>query len=179
MPLDLQVVRAPAELDQRSGDDVDEAPGELAKRCRVAFTAQLAGDARGDFGYAPEAADGVVAGGDLRPAQVEHVELMFAAGASRFHVHPLEQVGIALGVEDDHHLLAGSVDVLGDVHLGQARLADPRGAQHQGVPDALAQRQAGFLFLRLDAMQQWRATHRWQRAYRVEWAVPGGQARHQ
>ncbi|MNJ63798.1 hypothetical protein D3C77_597220 [compost metagenome] len=80
---------------------------------------------------------------------------MLATGALRFHVHALEQIGIALGVEDDHHLLARAVDVLGDVHLGQACLADPRGPQHQGMADALAQRQAGFLFLRLDAMQQW------------------------
>ena len=46
--------------------------------------------------------------------------------------------------EDDDLMLAGGVltpDVLGDEQLGQARLAHPRGAQHQRVPDALAQRQ--------------------------------------
>ena len=49
--------------------------------------------------------------------------------------------------------------VLRYVYLGQARFADSCGPQHQGVPDTFAQRQAGFLFLRLDAMQQWRTTH--------------------
>ncbi len=49
MTLDLPVVGAPTQLDQRPGDDVDEAPGELAKCRRVAFTAQLASDAGGDF----------------------------------------------------------------------------------------------------------------------------------
>jgi hypothetical protein len=48
-----------------------------------------------------------------------------------------QQIDVALGVEDDHHLAA--TDVLGDQQLGQARLADPRGAQHQRVPDAILQ----------------------------------------
>ncbi|MNF96726.1 hypothetical protein D3C84_795220 [compost metagenome] len=35
--LDQQVVRALAQLDQGAGDDVDEAPGELPKRCAIAL----------------------------------------------------------------------------------------------------------------------------------------------
>ena len=177
MALDLQVVGAPAELDQRPGDDIHEAPGELAKRRRVAFAAELAGNPSGDFRDATETADGVVACGNLRPAQMEDVELVLTAGASRFHVHALEQVGIAFGVEDDHHFLARPVDVLGDVDLGQARLADPGSAQDQGMAHALAQRQGGFLFVGLDAVQQRGATHGRQWSYRVEWAVPGGYPR--
>src|SRR5690606_19220121 len=80
--LDLQVVRAPAEVDQGAGDDVDEAPGELAKRRRVAFSAELPGDARGHLGDAAEAADGVVTAGDVRPAQVKHIQLTLTAGAA-------------------------------------------------------------------------------------------------
>ncbi|MNP82135.1 hypothetical protein D3C76_1806810 [compost metagenome] len=53
---------------------------------------------------------------------------MLTAGAARFDVYALEQVGIALGVEDDDYFLARPVDILSDVHLGQARLADSRGA---------------------------------------------------
>src|SRR3546814_3435040 len=48
---------------------------------------------------------------------------------------------IALGVENDHHLvLAGRIaaaDVLSDEQLGQPRLAHARGAEHQRVPHAL------------------------------------------
>ncbi|MNH18098.1 hypothetical protein D3C79_777920 [compost metagenome] len=160
MALDLQVVRAATELNQRPRDDVDEAPSKLAKSRRVAFTAQLAGDPGSDFRNAPEAADGVVACGDLRPAQVEDIELVLAASAPRLDVHALEQVGVALGVEDDDHFPARSMDVLGDIHLGQASLAHPCGAQHQGMSNALAERQTGFLLLRFDAVQQWRAAHR-------------------
>ncbi|MNN47860.1 hypothetical protein D3C81_1623000 [compost metagenome] len=153
MALDLQVVRAPAQFDQRPGDDVDEAPGEFAKCRRIALATQLAGDPGGHFRNATEAADGVVACRDFRPAQVEHIELVLTAGATGLDVHALEQVGIALGVEDDDHFAARSMDVLGDIHLGQARLAHPCGAQHQGMSDPFAERQAGFLFLRFDAVQ--------------------------
>ncbi|MNV83780.1 hypothetical protein D3C71_1776040 [compost metagenome] len=45
MPLDLQVVRASAQLDQCAGYDVDEAPGELTEGRRVTFTTELPGDA--------------------------------------------------------------------------------------------------------------------------------------
>src|SRR5690606_15334607 len=124
--LDLQVVRAATELDQGAGNDVDEAPGEFPKGRRVALGAELAGDARGYLGDATEAADGVVAAGDVRPAQVKDIELALAAGTARLDVHALEQVGVALGIEDDAHLAA--VNVLGDVQLGQAGLADPGGA---------------------------------------------------
>jgi hypothetical protein len=54
-------------------------------------------------------------------------------------------------------------DVLGDEQLGQAGLADARGAQHQGMPDALAQRQADVDLVGLDAVQARQAAHRGQR----------------
>ncbi|MNP04551.1 hypothetical protein D3C76_964690 [compost metagenome] len=130
MPLDLQVIWAPAQFDQGPGDDVHKTPGELAKGCRVAFAAQLPGDPGGDFRDAAEAADGVVACGDFRPAQVKDIKIVLAAGAPSFHVHAFEQVGVTLGVEDNHHFLSWPVDVLRDVDLGQARFADPGGAQH-------------------------------------------------
>jgi hypothetical protein len=50
-----------------------------------------------------------------------------------FGIDAAQQVDIALGVEHDHHLAA--TDVLGDQQFRQARLADPRGAQHQRVAD--------------------------------------------
>src|SRR3546814_7635303 len=74
---------------------------------------------------------------------MEYVELAFTPGALGLDVHELQQVRIALGVEDDHHrVLAADLaaDVLRDEQLGQPRLAHARGPQHQGVPDALAQR---------------------------------------
>ena len=53
---------------------------------------------------------GVVAGADFRPAQVEDVELAFAASALGFDVHPFQEIGIPLGVDDDDDLmLAGSI----------------------------------------------------------------------
>ncbi|MNO91150.1 hypothetical protein D3C76_826900 [compost metagenome] len=107
---------------------------------------------------------------------MKDVEFVLAAGAPCLHVHALEQVGVALGVEDNHHLLGWPVDVLGDVDLRQARLADPGGAQHQGVPNTLTQRQGGFLLTRLDAVQQRRAPDWWQRTHRIERVVPGGEA---
>src|SRR5690606_30355042 len=167
--LDLQVVRAATELDQGAGNDVDEAPGEFPKGRRVALGAELAGDARGYLGDATEAADGVVAAGDVRPAQVKDIELALAAGTARLDVHALEQVGVALGVEDDAHL--APVNVLGDVQLGQAGLADPGGAQHQSVADAFVERQRDVGFVGLHAVQQRRAAHRRQRAHGIEGSV--------
>ncbi|MNE64503.1 hypothetical protein D3C80_1599200 [compost metagenome] len=85
---------------------------------------------------------------------MEDIKLFLPAGSTRFDVHALEQVGIALGVEDDHYFVVDAVDVLGDVHLSQSRLADTGGAQHQGMSHAFAQRQADFHLVRFDAMQQ-------------------------
>jgi hypothetical protein len=67
---------------------------------------------------------------------VEHEELALAPARSGFGIDAAQQIGIALGIEHDHHLAAA--DVLGDQQLGQPRLADPGGAQHQRVPDPLA-----------------------------------------
>ncbi|MNN86506.1 hypothetical protein D3C81_2039340 [compost metagenome] len=68
MPLNLQVVRTSAQLDQCAGDDVDEAPGELTKGRRVTFTTELSCNARRHFRDTTETSHGVVAGGDLWPA---------------------------------------------------------------------------------------------------------------
>ena len=178
--LDQQVVRPLPQLDQGARDDVDEAPGEFAERGAVAFARELSGDARGHLGDPPEPADGVVARRDVRPAQMEHVELAFAPGALGLDVHALQQVRIALGVEDDHHLVLAAdlaADVLRDEQLGQPRLAHARGAQHQGVADTLAQRQGDVDLVRLDAMQARQSADRRQRPRRVERAVPGQRAR--
>ncbi|MNR45710.1 hypothetical protein D3C85_1645900 [compost metagenome] len=91
---------------------------------------------------------------------MKHIELALAPGSARFDVHAFEQVRVALGIEDDDHLVLTAVDILGDIHLGQAGLADPRGAQHQGVPDALAERQARLCFVGLDPVQQRRTSYR-------------------
>ncbi len=178
VPLDQHVVRALPQLHQGAGDDVDEAPRELAERRAVALARELARNAGGHFRNAAEAAHGVVAGGNIGPAQVEDVELAFAARALGLDVHPLEQVGIALGVEDDHDLVLArgvlAADVLGDEQFGQPRLAHPRGAQHQRVADALAQRQADVHLVGLDAVQARQAAHRRQGPHRVERRVPAG-----
>ncbi|MCY1511712.1 hypothetical protein D9M68_461490 [compost metagenome] len=177
--LDQQVIGALAQLDQGARDDVDEAPGELAKGGTVAFAGELAGDTRGDFGDATEAPHGVVARRDVRPAEVEEIELALTAGTLGLDIHPLEQVGIAFGIEDDHRLiLAGGIaapNVLGNEQLGQPRFTDPRRAQDQGLTDALAQRQVDVELMGFDTVQPGQAAHRRQRPHRVEGDVPGGE----
>ncbi|MNT89616.1 hypothetical protein D3C72_2303760 [compost metagenome] len=85
---------------------------------------------------------------------MENIELLVPTGPAGFDVHAFEQVGIALGVEDDHNLGFDAVDVLGDIHLGKACLADTGSAEHQGMSDPFAQRQTDFHLIRLDPMQQ-------------------------
>ena len=153
-----------------------ETPSELAEGGAVALARELAGDARGHLGDAAEPAHGVVARRDVRPAQMEDVELALAPGTLGLHVHALEQIGIALGIEDDHHLVLAAnlaADVLGDEQLGQTSLAHPRRAQDQRMSDPLAQRQADVHLVRLDAMQAWQAAYRRQGPERVERAIPG------
>ena len=83
----------------------------VSDRSYELFLDALPRNAGGDFRYTPESPHGVVARGDVRPSQVEDVELAFAAGALSLDVHPLQEIGIALGVNDDHHLvLARGVD---------------------------------------------------------------------
>ncbi|MND98526.1 hypothetical protein D3C80_908840 [compost metagenome] len=84
---------------------------------------------------------------------MENIELLSPTGPLGFNVHPFEQVGIALRIEDDDHLMFDAMNVLGDVHLGESRLADTGSAQHQGVSDPFAQRQTDFRFVGLDPMQ--------------------------
>src|SRR5690606_16136592 len=87
--LDLQIVGASPQLHQGAGDDIDEAPGEFAEGSAVALAGKLAGNACGYLGDSPEAAHGIVASGNVRPAEVEHIELALASSALRFHVHTL------------------------------------------------------------------------------------------
>ena len=108
----LLVVGSASQGHQGAGDDVDEAPGELLEGGGVALARELVGDAGGHLGDAREAADGVVAGGDLRVAEVEEVEVPSPPGPLGLGIDPAQQVRVALGVEDDDHVPAA--DVLGD-----------------------------------------------------------------
>ena len=141
VPLDQHVVRALPQLHQGAGNDVHEAPCELAERRAVAFAGELPRHPGRHFADAAEAAHRVVARRNVRPAQVEDVKLAFTARALGLGIHPLEQVRVPFGVDDDHDLVLAcgvlAADVLRDEQLGQPRLAHPRGAQHQRVSDAL------------------------------------------
>ncbi|MNG01786.1 hypothetical protein D3C84_847790 [compost metagenome] len=67
----------------------------------------------------------------VRPAQVEDIELVQPAGALALDVHAFEKVGVAFGIEDDHHFVlsaALATNVLRDEQFGQPGLADPRGS---------------------------------------------------
>jgi hypothetical protein len=112
---DLLVVRSASQGDESAGDDVDEAPGELLEGRGIALAGELVGDAGGDLGDAREAADGVVAGGDLGIAQVEKVEVSASVRPLGLGIDPSQEICIALGVEDDHHV--PTADVLGDQEL--------------------------------------------------------------
>ena len=82
---------------------------------------------------------------------MEHKEGVLSSAAFAFHKHPLEQVGIALGVEHDAGF--ATANVLGDQQFSQTGLADTGGAEHQGVADPFAQGQADFHFMGFDTVQ--------------------------
>ena len=107
---------------------------------------------------------------------MEDIELALTARAFGLDVHPLQKIGIALGVYDDDDLVFAvgvlAPNVLGHEQLGQPRLAHARGAQHQRMPDALTQRQADVHLIGFDAVQARQAAHRRQRAHRVERHIP-------
>ena len=157
----LLVVRAAAERHQGARDDVDEAPGELLERGRVAFARQLVGDAGGHLGDAREVADGVVTRRHLGKAQMEEIEVLGSPGPLGLGIDAPQQSGVALGIEHDHHIAA--LDVLGDEEFGEPGLADAGGAEHQGVPDPLAEIHPDFLLVRFDGMQGGPAAERRQR----------------
>lgn len=120
------------------------------------FARELSRDASGDLGDAAESPHGVVARRDVRPAEMKDVKLSVAAGAVGFHVHPLEQIGIAFRVDDDHNLviaLAPSTDVLGDEEFGESCLADACGTEDERVTDAFTQRERDVDLVGLDTMQ--------------------------
>ncbi|MNV78796.1 hypothetical protein D3C71_1723120 [compost metagenome] len=84
---------------------------------------------------------------------MEDIKLLLPTGTFGFDVHPLEQVSVALRIENDDDLVFDAMNVLGDVHLGESCLADAGRAEHQGVSDPFAQRQTDFRFIGLDPMQ--------------------------
>src|SRR3546814_1731135 len=80
-PLDQHVVRTLPQFHQGAGDDVDEAPGKFPESRRVAFTGALPCNAGRHLADTSKAPHGVVAGGTVRPAQMEDIELALAARA--------------------------------------------------------------------------------------------------
>jgi hypothetical protein len=90
---------------------------------------------------------------------MEHIEVFGPPSPSGLGIHPPQQAGIPLGVEDDHHV--PPMDILGDQDLGQAGLSDPGGAQHQGVAHPLPDVHPDRLFVRFHRMQGRLAPDRW------------------
>ena len=68
---DLLIVRATTQGHERSGDDVDETPGEFLEGSRITFAGELIGDACRHFGDPREVANGVIAGRDLWKPEME------------------------------------------------------------------------------------------------------------
>ena len=167
---DLVVVGAPAEGHERPGDDVDEAPGELPEGRAVARRGELARDPGRDLGDPREVADGVVAGAPLRIAQVEEVELALATGALHFGPDPLDQLGVALGIEDDDDL--APMEVLGDEELAEPGLADARRAEDERMAYAIRERHGDRTFRKLDAVERRIAADRRQRSERIPPGAP-------
>ncbi|SUG17068.1 Uncharacterised protein [Salmonella enterica subsp. arizonae] len=75
----------------------------------VAFGGKLSGDAAGNFRDTAKAPDGVVAGGYLRPAEMEQPEDAFPSGAVRLRPHTAQQVGIALRIENNHRVTTANI----------------------------------------------------------------------
>ena len=72
---------------------------------------------------------GVVARGNLRPAEMKDVKFAFAPGALGLNVHALEQVCVTLRIEDDANFVLAvrpAPNVLRDEELGQTCLAHTR-----------------------------------------------------
>src|SRR3546814_1035132 len=105
MPLDQHVVRTLPQFHQGAGDDVDEAPGKFPESRRVAFTGELPCNAGRHLADTSKAPHGAVARGNVRPAQMEDIELALAARALSLDVHQLQQIGIPFGVADDNYLV--------------------------------------------------------------------------
>ena len=99
---------------------------------------------------------------------MEEKELVRASSAQCGGIHIEQQVGIALGVDDDDHVAAH--DVLADDDFGEARLADAGGAFNQGMADAVAQilPDGSFAFVEADRVQPGIAFERRYRLPRVE-----------
>jgi hypothetical protein len=81
---------------------------------------------------------------------MEEIEVLGPSGPFGLGIDASQQPAVALGVEHDHHIAA--LDVLGDEELGESGLADAGGAEHQGVPDPLAQVHPHLLLVRFDGV---------------------------
>src|SRR3546814_13130548 len=79
--LDQHVVRALPQFHQGAGDDVDEAPGEIAEGRAVALAGKLPRDASRHLSDSPKTHPGGVERGHDRPPQIKDVELNFASRA--------------------------------------------------------------------------------------------------
>ena len=112
---------------------------------------------------------------------MEDIELAFAARALGLDIHPLQEIGISFGVDDDHDLVFARgvppADVLSDEEFGQTCFAHPCRSQNQGVAHALTQRQADVHLVGFDAVQARQAAHWRQRPHRIERHVPAGEFR--
>ncbi len=148
---DQFIRRHPAQRHLCLRHQIGETPCEFLEGRRIAGGRQRIGGARGDFGNPREIADAVVAGGNFRIPQMEQVQLVEPAGARRFRVHPHHQIGIPLGIDDDHDLAA--MDILRHQNFHQAGLADARGAENNHVPIAVPLAQQHLHFIHLDAVQ--------------------------
>ncbi|GAR44819.1 hypothetical protein NGUA11_04195 [Salmonella enterica] len=71
----------------------------------------------------------------------------------RLRPHAPQQVGIALGIENNHRV--ATADILGNQQFRQPGFTDAGGAEHQCMPRSVAQRQRDAAFVQLHAMKQW------------------------
>ena len=85
---------------------------------------------------------------------MEHLELFRPPRSPGFRIQAGQQVTVALGVKDDHHVTV--MNILGGDHLQQPGLAHPGGADDKRVRDplGLAQRHVVFLLVQPDGVQR-------------------------
>jgi hypothetical protein len=101
---------------------------------------------------------------------MEEAELALAAGTLHFRPDPHDQLGIALGIEDDDDLAA--MDILGDEQLAEPGLADARRAEDERMAYAIRERHGGRTFRKLDPVQRRIAPDRRQGSERIPPRAP-------
>ena len=84
---------------------------------------------------------------------MEQPEDAFPPGAVRLRPHAAQQVGIALGVENNHRV--ATANILSNQQFRQPGFTDAGSAEHQRMPRSIAQRQRDAAFVQLHAVQQW------------------------